>query len=99
MSERKHKQTDPGEPEIESDLTLEPAHVEVGSGYTLQIKYDNDQKPTVNVKTYGNVDLAQIRREIAKIFPNAKIGHLGEPGTVTVGRAECKKIRVKTRRE
>jgi hypothetical protein len=99
MDERKQKQAETEELDMEnSGFTLQPSHVEVGSGYTLQIKYDHEQKPIVSVKTYGKVDLTKIRREINRIFPNAQIRQLGQPGTVTVVKADSRKIHRKKKR-
>jgi hypothetical protein len=57
MSERKNKRE---EPSIEMDteetsFTMEPAKVEIGSGYALSVRYDEHEKPIIDVKTYGKV--------------------------------------------
>jgi hypothetical protein len=71
------------EPE-ETSFILEPTQVEVGSGYTLSINYSEDEKPIVNIKTYGKVDLTQIRREIERLFPNAQIRQAIPTQTVAI---------------
>jgi hypothetical protein len=93
MAERKQKHEAEayvkiGEEEI--GFELEPAQVEVGSGYTVSISYEEDT-PVVDVKTYGEVDIAKLRKEIQRIFPDAKIRHLNQVNTVTVVKKRKKK--------
>jgi hypothetical protein len=76
-------------------LVLEPNHVEMGSGYTVAISYDEDDKPIVDVKTYGQVDLTQLRRDIQRAFPNAEIRKLNQQGSVTVTKVKKRKDRTK----
>ncbi|MGB9676888.1 MAG: hypothetical protein ACPL0C_06855 [Candidatus Bathyarchaeales archaeon] len=76
--------------EEEIGFELEPAQVEVGSGYTVSISYDEDT-PVVDVKTYGEVDIAKLRKEIQRIFPDAKIRHLNQVDTVTIVKKHKKK--------
>jgi hypothetical protein len=75
MTERKHKrETDRVEIGTEeTGFVLEPTQIEVGSGYTLSVDYDENEKPIINAKTYGQVDITKLRREIEKLFPNAQI--------------------------
>ncbi len=90
MSERKNKRESENILEVEAEETNvvpEPTQLEIGSGYTLAVRYDEDQKPVVAVKTYGQVDLAQIRKEITRIFPDARIRHTNETGAVRMARA------------
>ena len=99
MTERKQKQPENTELDVEeTSFVLEPSQVEVGAGYTLQVKYNELEKPIVNVKTYGNVDLVKIKKEIERIFPNAQIRQLNQPTTVTVAKASIKKLHKKKRR-
>lgn len=93
MAERKQKHeagahVKIGEEEI--GFELEPAQVEVGSGYTVSISYEEDT-PVVDVKTYGEVDIAKLRKEIQRIFPDAKIRHLNQAATVTVAKKRKRK--------
>lgn len=86
MAERKSKREihiAEVEPE-ETSFILEPTQVEVGSGYTLSINYNESETPIVNIKTYGKVDLTQIRKEIERLFPNAQIRQTIPTQTVTV---------------
>lgn len=99
MSERKQKQTENTELDVEeTSFMLEPSQVEVGAGYTVQVKYNELEKPIVNVKTYGNVDLVKIRKDIERIFPNAQIRQLNQPTTITVAKVNIRKLRKKKRR-
>ena len=43
------------------------------SGYSMSVTYDERGKPVVQVKTYGDVDTAELRRDIEKRYPGAKI--------------------------
>lgn len=79
----------------EVGFVLEPTEVEVGSGYTISVNYDEDDKPVIDVKTYGEVDAAKIRREIEKVFPNAHIRRLNQTRSVTVVKKRRRKRRVK----
>lgn len=44
-----------------------------GSGYSISVTYDKAGKPVVQVKTYGNVDEAELRRDIEQRYPRARI--------------------------
>ena len=87
MLERKHNrgpksfiELDPEEP----SLVLEPTQVEVSSGYAISSSYDENEKLIVDVKTYGEVDIAKIRKEIEHVFPNAQIRRLNQTYAVTI---------------
>ena len=72
MNERKRKR-EPEYIELESEdlgFILEPAQIEVGSGYTVSVDYDEKDEQIVNVKTYGKVDMAKIKREIKRVSLN-----------------------------
>jgi hypothetical protein len=87
MSERKHKCVPGSFIELDSEepgFVLEPTQVEVGSGYTISISYDENEKPIVDVKTYGEVDIAKLRKEVERVFPNAQIRQLNQTQSVTV---------------
>ncbi|MGC8998914.1 MAG: hypothetical protein ACP5JW_05930 [Candidatus Bathyarchaeia archaeon] len=93
MAEKRHKRetASPIKPDLAEDLgfILEPAKIEIGSGYAVSISYDEDGNPVVDVKTYGDVDLSKIRRDIERLYPNAQIRQLNQEPTVTVVR-KCK---------
>jgi hypothetical protein len=93
MTERKNKR-ETEELEIETEengFLIEPTQVEVGSGYTMSVSYDEHDKPIVDVKTYGEVNLSHLRREILKAFPNAQIRQLNESRSILVARKSKKK--------
>ena len=87
MPERKHKRGPKSFIELDSEelgFVLEPTQVEVGSGYAISLSYDENEKPIVDVKTYGEVDIAKIRKEIERVFPNAQIRRLNQTDAVTI---------------
>jgi hypothetical protein len=90
MSERRHKRetASPVKLDLADDLgfILEPAKIEIGSGYAVSLSYDEEGNPVVDVKTYGEVDLSKIRRDIERLYPNAQIRQLNQEPTVTVVR-------------
>jgi hypothetical protein len=87
MPERKHKREPQSFIELDSEelgFVLEPTQIEVGSGYTISVSYDENEKPVVDVKTYGEVDFTKLRREIERAFPNAQIRQLNQTRSVTI---------------
>ncbi|MEM3828090.1 MAG: hypothetical protein QXP36_02575 [Conexivisphaerales archaeon] len=95
MAEKKTKRETQGIIEIDQEepgFVLEPAQIEVGSGYTVSINYEND-KPVINIKTYGEVDMAKLQKEIKKAFPEATIRQLTQTGSVTVVKKRNKKTK------
>ena len=100
MSERKHKHEPDSEIELcneELGFVLEPAQVEVGSGYTLSVSYDENEKPIVDVKTYGEVNISRLRREIEKMYPHAQIRRLGQRPSVTIAKKSKRKTKAKAK--
>jgi len=98
MAEKKHKRESNSFIELDTEelgFVLEPTQVEVGSGYAVSISYDEDEKPIIDVKTYGEVNIAQIRKEIEKLFPNAQIRQLNQTQTVTIVKKRKKKPNIK----
>ncbi|MEM3442912.1 MAG: hypothetical protein QXM86_03550 [Candidatus Bathyarchaeia archaeon] len=95
MAEKKTKRETQDIIEIDQEepgFVLEPAQIEVGSGYTVSINYEND-KPVINIKTYGEVDMAKLQKEIKKAFPEATIRQLTQTGSVTVVKKRNKKTK------
>ena len=87
MPDRKHKHESRSSLELDSEalgFVLEPTQVEIGSGYTVSLSYDENEKQIIDVKTYGEVDTAKLRKEIEKAFPNAQIRQLNKTGSVTI---------------
>jgi hypothetical protein len=93
MAERKHKREAESEVGEESGFILEPTQVEVGAGYTLCVNYDENENPIINIKTYGQVDIAKIRREIEKLFPNAQIHQQNQSHSINVSKKHKRKNR------
>lgn len=87
MPEHKHKREQGSFIELDSEelgFVLEPTQIEIGSGYTISVSYDKNEKQIVDVKTYGEVDIAKLRRDIERAFPNAKIRQLNQTRSVTI---------------
>ena len=79
MIERKHRSEsdDHVEPDsVGEGAVFEPAQVEVNSGYTVAVKYGENGKSVVDIKTYGQVDITRLLKEIEHVFPEAKIRRL-----------------------
>ncbi len=99
MIEKRHKRetTSPVRLDLAENLgfILEPTKIEIGSGYAVSLSYDEDGNPVVDVKTYGDVDLSKIKRDIERIYPDARIRQLSQEPTVTVVRK--RKDKQKTR--
>jgi len=72
---------------------------EGGSGYSISLTYDEKGKPVVQVKTYGDVDKAELRRDIEKQYPGAKIEGLEKKPLIRIidekekKKSECNKER------
>jgi hypothetical protein len=87
MPERKHKREPESLIELDSEelgFVLEPTQIEIGSGYTISVSYDEKEKQIVDVKTYGEVDIAKLRRQIEQAFPKAQIRQLNQTRSVTI---------------
>jgi hypothetical protein len=98
MAERKHKRESEGFVELdseESSFVLEPTQVEIGSGYTVSVSYDENEKPIIDVKTYGEVDITRLRKEIERAFPNAQIRRLKRTQSVTIVKKRKRKKGIK----
>jgi hypothetical protein len=94
MPERKHKREPESFIELDNEelgFVLEPTQIEVGSGYTISVSYDENEKQIVDVKTYGEVDIAKLRRDLERAFPNAKIRQLNKTKSVTIVRKKKKR--------
>lgn len=94
MTERKNKRLSEDLSQLDGDesILLEPAQIELGSGYTLAVRYDENERPVVDIKTYGHVDLVRLRKEITGVFPNAQIRQNGRTQTVAVARKNRRKL-------
>ncbi len=65
----------------EEDIFHEPkSFSEGGSGYSISVTYDERGKPIVKVQTHGSVDVTELRRDIERRYPGARIEGLeGQP--------------------
>ena len=95
MSERKNKrvsQTENVEEDSEETTFLvEPTPVEIGAGYTVAVSHDENEREVIDVKTYGQVDMSRLRKEIQRVFPDAEIRRFNQTASVTVLRTSKKK--------
>jgi hypothetical protein len=57
----------------DEDLLFGGEPTESRSGYSISVTYDEKGKPVVHVKTYGDVDVTELRRDIEQQYPGAKI--------------------------
>ncbi len=57
----------------EEDFLFGREPVEGGSGYSISVSYDESGKPLVQVKTHGDVDVAELRRDLEQRYPGARI--------------------------
>lgn len=98
MPERKHKREPENPIEVDREelgFVLEPRQVEVGSGYAVSVSYDENENPIIDVKTYGEVDIAKLRKDIERVYPNAQIRQLSQTRSVTVVKKRKGKSKVK----
>jgi hypothetical protein len=98
MAERKQKRESEGTIETEAEETgfvLEPTRIELGSGYTISVSYDENEKPIIDVKTYGQVDIPKLQRDIQRMFPDARIRKVDQTGSVTIVKKRKRKQKIK----
>ncbi len=57
----------------EEDFLFGREPVEGGSGYSISVTYDESGKPVVQVKTHGDVNVTELRRDIEQRYPGARI--------------------------
>ena len=76
----------------EEDFLFGQQPVEGESGYSISVTYDSGGKPVVQVQTRGDVDTAELRRDLEQQYPGAKIeGLKKKPLIKVVGEEEAKK--------
>lgn len=73
MSERRRKRRLPEIFGFGEDFPFGREPVEGGSGYSISVTYDDKGKPVVQVKTYGDMDVAALRRDLEQRYPGARI--------------------------
>jgi len=68
----------------ESDIQFEPKSFSGGSsGFSISVTYEKG-KPIVKVQTQGDVDVAELRRDIERKYPGAKIEGLEKQPLIRV---------------
>ena len=75
---------------------------EAGSGYSISVTYDDKGRHVVKVQTHGNVDMAELRRDIERRYPGAKVEGLEKQPLIRVvdeNRALKKKEQKKEQKE
>jgi len=84
----------------EEDFLLGSKPAEGGSGYSMSVTYDEKGKPVVKVQTYGDFNPAELRRDIEKKYPGARIEGLEkQPLIRVVGEEETEAEREETKSE
>jgi hypothetical protein len=68
----------------EEDFPFGREPVEGGSGYSISVTYDEGGKPLVKVETRGDVDVAELRRDIERRYPGARIEGLEKKPLIRV---------------
>lgn len=58
---------------LDEEKLFEEMPMEGGSGYSISVTYDEKGKPVVEVKTYGDIDTDELRKDIERKYPGAKI--------------------------
>jgi hypothetical protein len=69
---------------FDEEMLFEHGPAEGGSGYSISVTYDDKGKPLVKVETYGDIDAAELRREIERRYPGAKIEGLEKQPLIRV---------------
>ena len=73
MSERRRKRRLPDIFGFGEDFPFGREPIEGGSGYSISVTYDDKGKPLVQVKTYGDMDVAALRKDLEQRYPGARI--------------------------
>jgi len=68
----------------EEDFLFGQKPIEGGSGYSISVTYDSSGKPVVQVKTQGDVDVVELRRDIEQRYPGARIEGLEKKPLIKV---------------
>jgi len=69
----------------DEDFLLKPkSFSEGGSGYSISVTYDEKGKPIVKVQTHGDVDVAELRKDLEQRYPGAKIEGLEKQPLIRV---------------
>jgi hypothetical protein len=68
----------------EEDFLLGKEPAGGGSGYSISVTYDEGGKPLVKVKTHGDVDVAELGRDLKQRYPGATIEGLEKKPLIRV---------------
>lgn len=68
----------------EEDFLFRKEIGEGGSGYSISVTYDGTGKPVVHVETHGDIDVAELRRDIEQRYPGARIEGLEKQPLIRV---------------
>jgi hypothetical protein len=68
----------------EKDFLLGEGTGRSGSGYSISVSYDQAGKPVVQVKTHGDIDVAELRKDIEQRYPGARIEGLEKKPLIRV---------------
>lgn len=102
MSEQKRKKKSAEILDVDGkSFLLKSEPIEVDAGYSMSIT-DGDKEnrePVVHVKTYGDVDVTKLRKEIKQKYPKAKVEVMTEHPSILVVSRGKKEIRVEKKRE
>ncbi|MFQ6087202.1 MAG: hypothetical protein ACE5OV_04190 [Candidatus Bathyarchaeia archaeon] len=84
---------------FDEERLFEQEPIEGGSGYSMSVTYDEKGKPVVKVKTYGDVDVAELRKDIERQYPGAKIEGLEKQPLIRIVDEETKDEEQKSERQ
>ena len=70
-----------------------------GSGYSISVTYDEGGTPLVKVEVHGDVDVAELRRDIERRYPGARIEGLEKKPLIRVVGEEKEKTHKKSETE
>ena len=82
----------------EKDFLFGREPVEGSSGYSISVTYGESGKPVVQVKTHGNVDVAELRRDIEQRYLGARIEGLEKKPLIRIVGEEKEETERKTKK-
>jgi len=68
----------------EEDFLFDDSVQSGGSGYSISVTYDEQGKPIVQVKTRGDLDVSELRRDLEERYPDARIEGLEEKPLIRI---------------
>ena len=84
----------------EEDFLFGREPLEGGSGYSISVTYDSAGKPVVRVETHGDVDVAELRRDLEERYPGARIEGLEKKPLIRiVGEEETRRKEEKPKKK